>query len=155
MEKTTLLRQRFDGVSLVDGFAKAQALVLRPLEQYVPEHTNHPEVEEERFREACSSLQDELNQILNTKIADEQKALLQTTLMLLMDRGWNRQIVQIINQGVTAETAVHQATEQIVNRIGQIEDVYLRERLNDFKDLAMRVLHTLERLNKSGTKLQK
>ncbi len=155
MEKTTLLRQRFDGVSLVDGFAKAQALVLRPLEQYVPEHTNHPETEQERFREACSSLQDELNQILNTKIADEQKALLQTTLMLLMDRGWNRQIVQIINQGVTAETAVHQATEQIVNRIGQIEDVYLRERLNDFKDLAMRVLHTLERLNKSGTKLQK
>ena len=155
MEKMTLLRQRFDGVSLVDGFAKAQALVLRPLDQYVPEHTNHPKMEEERFREACLNLQDELNQILNTKIADEQKALLQTTLMLLMDRGWNRQIVQIINQGVTAETAVHQATEQIVNRIGQIEDVYLRERLNDFKDLAMRVLHTLERLNKTGTKIQK
>ena len=73
--------------------------------------------------------------------------------MLLLDRGWNRQIVQIIGQGFTAETAVHQATDQIANRIGQIEDIYLRERLNDFKDLAIRILHILERL-KSAKKVK-
>lgn len=153
MEKIVLSRQRFDGIPLVEGFAKAQALVLRPLEQYVPEKTSHPENEIERFQNACALLQEELNQILSTKIADEQKALLETSLMLLLDRGWNRQIVQNIGQGYTAETAVRQATEQIANRIGQIEDNYLRERLNDFKDLAIRILHILERL-KSGRKSQ-
>lgn len=148
-----LSRQRFDGIVLVEGFAKAQALVLRPLDQYLPQRTSNSELEKERFQNACSILQEELDQILSTKIADEQKALLETSKMLLLDRGWNCQIVQIISQGFDAETAVCQATEQIANRIGQIEDVYLRERLNDFKDLAVRVLHILERL-KSGKKVR-
>ena len=151
MEKITLLRQKFDGVPLVEGFAKAQALVLRPLDQYIPERTSHPESEKERLKNACAILQVELNQILSTKIDDEQLILLETSLMLLSGRGWNRQIIQSIDQGFTAETAVRQATEQIANRIGQIEDNYLRERLNDFKDLAVRILHILERL-RSGKK---
>ena len=87
MEKLSLSRQRFDGIPLVEGFAKAQALVLRPLEQYVPERTSHPENETERFQNACALLQEELNQILSTKIADEQKALLETSLMLLLRLG--------------------------------------------------------------------
>jgi len=153
MEKLILSRQRFDGIVLVEGFAKAQALVLRPLDQYLPQRTSNSELEKERFQNACSILQEELDQILSTKIADEQKALLEMSKMLLLDRGWNCQIVQIISQGFDAETAVCQATEQIANRIGQIEDVYLRERLNDFKDLAVRVLHILERL-KSGKKVR-
>ena len=151
MEKMVLSCQYFDGIPLVEGFAKAQALVLRPLDQYLPEKTSQPEIEVERFQNACTLLQEELNQILATKISDEQKVLLETSLMLLLDRGWNRQIVQNIGQGFTADTAVRQATEEIANRIGQIEDNYLRERLNDFKDLAVRILHILERL-KSGKK---
>lgn len=153
MEKMALLRQRFDGITLVEGFAKAQALVLRPLEAYLPERSQHSNLEVERFQNACAVLQEELNQILSTKISDEQKALLETSRMLLLDRGWNRQIIQIIGQGYTAETAVRQATDQIATRIGQIEDIYLRERLNDFKDLAARILHILERL-KSGRKIK-
>ncbi len=153
MEKVSLSCQKFDGIAFVEGFAKAQALVLRPLEQYTPQRSNHQDQERTRFLDACSILKEELDLTLTGKIADEQKALLETSKMLLLDRGWNRQIIQIIDQGYTAETAVHQATHQIVERIGKIEDVYLRERLSDFKDLAVRILHILERL-KSGKKLK-
>lgn len=142
-----LERQSFDGQNLVEGIAKGIAVVLKPLGEYTLEKTQNVSKELGRFRRAVLALEKELSEILKNKVADTQKKLLETSLMLLKDRGWNRQIEDLIQQGVTAETGIHQSIDKITEKILQIEDVYIQEKLGDFQDLAVRVLQTLERQN--------
>ncbi len=142
-----LMSQTFDGLALVDGFSKGMAVVLKPMGDYKIETTDLPEKEIERFHLALKTLESELSDILKNKISDSQKKLLETSLMLLKDRGWNRQIENFILQGVTAETSIHQSIENLAEKIIQIEDIYLKEKLNDFQDLAIRVLQTLNNMN--------
>ncbi len=146
MEKV-LVRQSYEGMPLVDGFAKGEALVLKPVGRFEVVLTNNVKYETDRFCSAVGALESELSNILKTKIAEEQKKLLETSLMLLKDRGWNRQICEFIAKGVTAETAVHQSIDNIAEKILKIDDLYLQEKLNDFQDLAVRVLQTLEHIN--------
>ena len=150
-----LVRQTYDGMPLVDGFAKGEAVVLKPVGQFEIVLSNDVKFETDRFRCAVLTLESELSALLKTKIAEEQKKLLEASLMLLKDRGWNRQIEEFISKGVTAETAIHQSIEKIAERILKIDDTYLQEKLNDFQDLAVRVLQTLEHINLANKKKKK
>ena len=134
---------KWEGISLVSGYAKGVAFVLTPFSDYTIEKTNNPDLEQKRFHQVCKKLEKELVKSLKNKISEEQRSLLEMSRMLLSDRGWNRKIEEIILKGFTLETAIHQATEEIVEHMTKLEDAYLRERANDFQDLAWRLLHCL------------
>lgn len=133
----------WEGIPLVPGYSKGIALVFRPLSKYEIKKTDAPLAEQKKFRLAVKTLEKDLSKALKNKISDEQKLLLETSKMLLLDRGWNKKIEEIIFSGMTAETAVCQATDEITKRMGELKDVYLRERMHDFQDLASRLLHFL------------
>ncbi|MGN0919283.1 MAG: phosphoenolpyruvate--protein phosphotransferase [Alphaproteobacteria bacterium] len=135
---------KWEGISLVGGYAKGKAFVLKPISDYELEKTDTPLLEQKKFRKAIQSLEKSFSKALKNKISEEQKSLLEISKMLLLDRGWNRQIEEKISTGLTAQTAVCCVTEEITRRMNELEDVYLRERMNDFQDLASRLLHYLD-----------
>lgn len=136
---------KWEGLSLVDGFAKGEAFVLKPIFEYETEKTLTPEIEQKKLQKAIKDLEKDLERTLKTKISAEQKELLEISKMMLSDRGWNRKIDEIILRGFTAKTAIHQATEEITARMATIQDTYLRERMHDFQDLAGRLLQYLDK----------
>ena len=135
---------KFEGVSLVSGYSRGVALVFCPFSEYEVQRTNFPLVEQKKFRLAVKTLEKEFSKASKKKVSDEQKMLLETSKMLLLDRGWNKKIEEIILSGMTAQTAICQATKELAKQISQLEDVYLREKIHDFQDLAARLLHFLD-----------
>ena len=135
---------KLEGVSLVAGYAKGDAVVLKPLSDYEIERTDTPQTEQKKFRNAVKTLEKEFTKNLKKKISEDQKSLLEISKMLLLDRGWNQKIEAIILNGYTAVTAVHQVTEDITAQMSKLGDIYLRERMHDFQDLAARILTYLE-----------
>ena len=135
---------KWEGLSLVTGYAKGKALVLKPFSEYEVEKTDFPVLERQKFYKAVQKLEKELSRTLKNKISNEQKSLLETSKMLLLDRGWNKKIENFILEGFTAKTAIYRVTEEITKRMAELEDVYLRERMQDFQDLALRLLNCLE-----------
>ncbi len=135
---------KWEGLPLVDGFAKGEALVIRSISEYKIEKTDKPILEQKKFKNAIHVLEKSFSMALKKKISDEQRSLLEISKMLLLDRGWNRKIDEIIMQGFTAQTAIYRATEEITQRMSQLQDAYLRERMHDFQDLAGRLLQYLD-----------
>ena len=70
-----LVRQTYDGMPLVDGFAKGEAVVLKPVGQFEIVLSNDVKFETDRFRCAVLTLESELSALLKTKIAEEQKRI--------------------------------------------------------------------------------
>lgn len=136
---------KWEGLPLVEGFSKGVAFVLKPLSEYEIKKTQTPEKEKKIFQRAVKLFEKELKRMLNTKISTEQKELLEISKTMLSDRGWNLKINEGIQKGFTAETAIHQATEEITARMEIIQDAYLRERMHDFQDLAGRLLQYLDK----------
>ena len=144
MSSTLSKTLKWEGSPLVSGYAKGKALVLNPLSEYKTEKSVSIPVEQKKFQNAVKELENEFKKTLRKKISDEQKSLIEISRMLLLDRGWNRKIQEIILNGYTAKTAIHKATEEITKQMSELEDAYLRERMHDFQDLAGRVLHYLD-----------
>ena len=144
MSSTLSRTLKLEGISLVQGYAKGRALVLKPLSEYKVEKSLSVVSEKKKFKVAVKELEKELVRALRNKISNEQKMLIEMFKMLLLDRGWNRKIEEIIQAGFTSKTAVYKATEEITKRMSKLDDVYLRERMHDFQDLAGRLLHFLD-----------
>ena len=135
---------KLEGIPLVNGYAKGRAFVLKPVSDYEIKKTDAPLSEQKKFRKAVQTLEKSFSKALKNKISEEQKVLLEMSKMLLLDRGWNRKIEEKILNGVTAQTAVCQVTEEITRQMKELNDAYLRERMNDFQDLATRLLYYLD-----------
>ena len=135
---------KWEGFSLVGGYATGKALVFKPISDYEVEKTNLPSVEQKKFHKAVKELEKVFSNALKKKVSEEQKSLLEISKLLLLDRGWNRQIDEKILQGFSAKTAICQVTEEITHQMSKMDDAYLRERMNDFQDLANRLLHCLD-----------
>ena len=73
----------------------------------------------------------------------DQKAVLEAYRMFAHSRGWLRRMEEDIASGLSAEAAVEKEQSTARNRLEQVEDAYLRERLNDLDDLSNRLLRIL------------
>src|SRR5690606_39058711 len=60
--------------------------------------------------------------------------------MFAEDRGWLGRIREAIDSGLTAEAAVQRVHDHMSARMAGLTDPYLRDRLQDFEDLANRLL---------------
>src|SRR5690606_37881245 len=73
----------------------------------------------------------------------EHRAVLEAYRMFAHDAGWMRRLEEAIRNGLTAEAAVEKVQSDTRARMLHVTDPYLRERLNDFDDLANRLLRQL------------
>ena len=104
------------------------------------------DTELERLEEAIRSLRLSIDDMLSrgdVAFEGEHRAVLEAYRMFAHDRGWVRRLEEAIRNGLTAEAAVEKVQSDTRARMAHVTDPYLRERLNDFDDLANRLLRQL------------
>jgi phosphotransferase system enzyme I (PtsP) len=141
-----VLPVRLDGVQINSGIAMGTAVIHVPdiaIRQFVAED---PEVELQRLEDALSEVHQNLDRTFGAgdlPLAGEHRDVLEAYRMVAADAGWLNRIRDAIRSGLTAEAGVQQVRENTRLRMAQINDPYLRERLADLEDLAIRVLMQL------------
>lgn len=102
--------------------------------------------EEKRFREALDTTREQIITLKN-KIPDQVKKhafILDTYLMVMNDSMfYDSTIDTIVNEKINAEWALKKSVQKIRQIFEQIEDEYIRERINDVEDVAERILRNL------------
>ncbi|HEY4136274.1 MAG TPA: phosphoenolpyruvate--protein phosphotransferase [Alphaproteobacteria bacterium] len=142
-EGNALLPVRLEGVRLNLGVAIGLAVLHQPniaIRQVVAED---PEVELKRLEHSVSNMHSALDTMLKSTVLSEigeERDVLETYRMIAGDTGWLDRIEDAIRTGLTAEAAVQQTREATRARMNQVTDPYLRERLDDFEALAVRLL---------------
>lgn len=138
-----VLPVRLDGVQVNGGIALGKAVVHRSdvtIRQLVAED---PEAELKRLDTALEEVHQNLDRLFGAgELAKqgEHREVLETYRMFAADAGWVSRIRDAITSGLTAEAGVQQVRENTRLRMSQISDPYLRERLADLEDLAVRLL---------------
>ncbi|MEM9579540.1 MAG: phosphoenolpyruvate--protein phosphotransferase [Pseudomonadota bacterium] len=104
-----------------------------------------PETEQTRLREAVETLRVGVDKMLaGAATGDaEQVQVLEAYRMFANSRGWMRRMEEDIRNGLSAEAAVEKEQTQARQRMRDVNDAYLRERLSDLDDLSNRLLRIL------------
>jgi phosphotransferase system enzyme I (PtsP) len=138
-----ILPVRMDGVQVNGGVALGTAVIHHSdvaIRQFVAED---PEAELARLDAAVAEVHQNLDRLFGSRELAQQgehRDVLEAYRMVAADAGWLNRIRDAIRSGLTAEAGVQQVRETTRLRMGQISEPYLRERLADLEDLAVRVL---------------
>ena len=138
--------QRLAGTAIAPGVGMGKAVLHRPrftIERMVAED---PAAERERLGRAFADMHGALDELFGAgplKGVGAHRDVLETYRMIAQDAGWFGRIESAIDGGLTAEAAVQKVQNDIRARLSQVEDPYLRERVDDFDDLANRLIQHL------------
>jgi len=134
---------RLEGSRLNAGLAIGHASLRVPYLAIEHLFASDPAAERERLFAALAAVQEQIDGLVTAVEAvggDEPRDIMEAYSMFARDAGWRERILEAINSGLTAEAAVSKAQEDIRRRMSAITDSYLRERMQDFDDLANRLL---------------
>ncbi len=134
------------GAALSDGVGLGHVILHEPRVVVTNLFNENAEVETRRLQEALGNLRISIDDMLeNGEVArdGEHREVLEAYRMFANDRGWVRRMDEQIQNGLTAEAAVEKVQSDNRARMMRQSDPYLRERLNDFDDLAYRLLREL------------
>ncbi len=136
---------RLLGSKFAEGLAYGVAVLHEP--PVAPSQLLSDDVaaEEERLKQAISSLQSQIDDMLGGEhgLVDASFEVLETYRMFAHSGSWNRSLEDAVRNGLTAEAAVERVRSEHRARLGQARDPYLRERLHDLEDLNDRLLRHL------------
>ena len=135
---------RIAGQKLVDGMGSGFAVFHQP--RIVVEHTVAEDIDAERHRvyAAFDKMREQIDRM--TREAEfgvgggEHEEVLQTYKMFAYDEGWSRRINEAIDSGLTAEAAIERVQQRTRQRMRQIDDPLLADRMHDLEDLSNRLL---------------
>ncbi len=135
--------QRLTGLKLVVGMAKGHAVYHQP--RILIEHTVAEDVEAERRRvySAFAKMREQIDAMMGTAefgTVGEHQEVLETYKMFAYDEGWSRRINEAIDSGLTAEAAIERVRQRMQQRMRQIDDALLQDRMHDLDDLSNRLL---------------
>lgn len=148
---TDLPASRFPGMAGSPGVAIGTAVVVYPEAelQSVPERrVTDTAAEVQSFEQAVGETREEIREMgkkLSTRLKPEELALFEAYLHMLDDSAVAGEVVELIEQGHWAQSALRKVVETHVANFESMEDSYLRERGADVKDLGRRVLSKLQR----------
>lgn len=134
------------GVGLSDGIGIGRVVLHEPRVVVTNLFNEKAEDEIKRLQDALVKVQVSIDILFQSgSVANdgEHRDILEAYRMFAHDRGWNRRMEEAIRAGLTAEAAVEKVQNDNRARMMRIPDPYLRERLNDFDDLANRLLREL------------
>jgi len=140
-----VLPMRLEGTSLNAGIGLGTAVLHRPEIVVHDMVAEDPIYELGRLHRATSEMHGALDKLLKSPLIsdDEQREILETYRMIAEDAGWLSRIMDAIKTGLKAEAAVQKIQTETRVKMSQITDPYLRERVQDFDDLANRLLQHL------------
>lgn len=132
----------FKGLSLSRGYGYGPAVVHRRRKAVTKIFADDKTAELERLKTAHTQMNNDLDEKFNqSKLGiGEHADILDAYRMFAKDKGWYNKIAGHVEAGLTSEAAVERAYEDMWNRLSATQDVYLRERLHDLRDVADRLL---------------
>ena len=134
---------RLAGLAINDGLAVGQAVLHTPNVTIRQMFADDAGVEHDRLRDAMTAMHAAIDELLSSsrlRAAGEHREVLDSYRRFAEDRGWLRRIREGIDSGLTADAAVQQVREDTVARMRNVSDPYLRERLSDLEDIAIRLM---------------
>lgn len=138
--------QRLAGTRLSPGVGLGTAVLHRPRFAVERMVADDPAAERERLGRAFADMHGALETLFGAgrlEAAGAHRDVLETYRMIAEDAGWFGRIEAAIDGGLTAEAAVQKVQNDIRARLAQVDDPYLRERVDDFDDLANRLIQHL------------
>ena len=139
----TTAPMRISGLKLVDGMASGSAVYHQP--RITIEHTVAEDTEAERHRvyAAFDKMRAQIDGIAREAefgVGGEHVEVIATYKMFAYDEGWARRINEAIDSGLTAEAAIERVQQRTRQRMRQIDDPLLADRMHDLEDLSNRLL---------------
>mgnify|MGYP003671558712 CR=1 FL=1 len=131
------------GTTAQEGAAEGHVWLHEPRVVITNPISDDPHKELERLTEAVDKLRVSVDQMLANTGDKEQMEVLEAYRMFANSKGWMRRMEADIARGLTAEAAVEKEQSNARNRMEQVTDAYLRERLHDLDDLSNRLLRIL------------
>lgn len=141
-----LLPLRLEGVALNPGQAIGTAILHQPQITVHRIVADDPVHEQARLREALAALHGALDTMLaDSTVAEpgDHRDVLDAYRTIAEDAGWLGRIEEAVASGLTAEAAIEKVHNDIRARMTTATDPYIRERLLDLEDLALRLLQHL------------
>ncbi|MBI0473758.1 phosphoenolpyruvate--protein phosphotransferase [Sphingomonas sp. MA1305] len=134
---------RLMGLKLVEGMGSGFAVFHQP--RVVVEHTVAEDINAERHRvyAAFDKMREQIDRMTREAefgVDGEHKEVLETYKMFAYDEGWARRINEAIDSGLTAEAAIERVQQRTRQRMRQIDDPLLADRMHDLEDLSNRLL---------------
>lgn len=148
---------RIAGTRIHDGIAIGVARLHQPrvvISGVVAEDPSH---EHAVLDEAVADMHEALDRVMASEAlsaAGEHHDVMETFRLIARDSGWIGRIRDAIDGGLTAAAAVQRVRDDTRTRMAAVKDEYLRERLADFEDVALRLLRRLapgEDVRQEGT----
>lgn len=132
----------FKGLSLSRGYGYGPAVVHRRRRAVTKIFAEDKSAELERLQKAHTQMNNDLDEKFNqSKLGiGEHADILDAYRMFAKDKGWYNKIAGHVEGGLTSEAAIERAYEDMWNRLSATQDVYLKERLHDLRDVADRLL---------------
>ncbi|MBR2434873.1 MAG: phosphoenolpyruvate--protein phosphotransferase, partial [Lentisphaeria bacterium] len=119
---------------------------VRPVHQVTIDPADIP-AELERFHAALDLTRDQLHKLQNKlreKLHDSEAGIFDAHLLLVEDKTMTMEVERGISEElVDAETAVFRAVDKFAAAFSAVEDVYLRERAGDIRDVGQRIADNL------------
>lgn len=143
---TALYSQHFVGLKFAPGLARGIAVIHRKRIEVKIALSADPAKELQRLQAALDGLQNSIDKLIRQSGLEEvgeQRDIMETYRMFAQDKGWIAQLVEAINTGLTAESAVSKAQDEMTARMGNVSSEYIRERLHDLQDVSNRLLQEL------------
>jgi phosphotransferase system enzyme I (PtsP) len=136
--------ERLAGSGVVAGVAIGRAALHEPP---APSHKVFAEdvaQEAQRLEDGLAELRKSVDDMLaSPALGAAPREVLETYRLFAYDRGWKERLRAAVFSGLTAESAVEQVQAENRQRVGQVKDPYLRERMHDLDDLSHRLLRRL------------
>ncbi|TXC69687.1 phosphoenolpyruvate--protein phosphotransferase [Sphingomonas ginsenosidivorax] len=134
---------RIPGQKLVDGMGAGYAVFHQP--RIHIEHTVAEDIDAERHRvyAAFDKMREGIDRMTREAefgVGGEHEEVLATYKMFAYDEGWARRINEAIDSGLTAEAAIERVQQRTRQRMRQIDDPLLADRMHDLEDLSNRLI---------------
>ncbi len=137
----------FQGGIGQEGVAEGHVWLHEPRVVVTNPIADNPEVEKARLKEAVERLRVSVDDMLQSVRSDgteaDQREVLETYRMFANSRSWLNRMEEDIAAGLSAEAAVEKEQSAARQRLSNVPDAYLRDRLHDLDDLSNRLLRIL------------
>ncbi len=134
---------RLEGQRLSGGTAIGHAVIHQRTSFSSDLISSDEKGEIKRLDKALKKLNAYFKSFSNSPIPTEQIQIFEAYQLFSVDKGWISKIKNFIHTGLTAEAAVQKVLEEMNDRLKNISDTSLREKMYDFSDLANRLQHYL------------
>jgi phosphotransferase system enzyme I (PtsP) len=157
LPKNTRKLVKFEGVAGASGIAIGEVVVVYPLAEFsaVPDRGCADVGEEIRlFNEALSNVKNDIKEVsakLSDELGLEERALFDVYIKILDDSALGSEIEAVIKQGQWAQGALREVILRHVQVFEKMEDLYLRERGSDIRNLGRRILSYLQKMQNLRT----